>query len=341
MKLSLINNNMKERSLLYVTVLTLFLSACVPQRKFQELNDQYKACQVSRDSLQMSVDTLSQKNTDFRLRNDQIERDFFRLKTELEETEALYAKVRTSYEQLESNYKRIIDASSSSQAELMTLLKDLEKKLQQKEEELDKKEALLNRNMAAIEKLAADLKIIEKELQQREIKVKELQRLLSQKDSATDRLKKILTESLMPYKTLGLAVHEESGKVYVSLEESLLFQSGRTDVDKAGREALLKLCETLQKEKDFDIMVEGHTDNLPIKTAKFEDNWDLSVLRATSVLRIMVLEGKIEPTRIIPAGRGEYQPVDGADTKEARSKNRRIEIILSPDLAAVMNIIAK
>lgn len=145
----------------------------------------------------------------------------------------------------------------------------------------------------------------------------------------------------MPYKSLGLAVHQESGKVYVSLEESLLFQSGRTDVDKAGKEALLKLCETLQKEKDFDIMVEGHTDNVPIKTAKFEDNWDLSVLRATSVLRIMVAEGKIEPSRIIPAGRGEFQPVDGADTKEARSKNRRIEIILTPDLAAVMNILNK
>lgn len=332
---------MKERGLLFTIVLVLFLTACVPHRKFQELNEQYKACQESRDSIKLSLDSLSQKNTDLRLRNDQIEREFFKLKADLEETEALYAKVRTSYEQLESNYKRIIDASSTSAAELMTMLKDLEKKLQQKEEELDKKEALNNRNVAANEKLAAELKIIEKELQLREVKVKELQRLISQKDSATNRLKLILTESLMPYKSLGLAVHQESGKVYVSLEESLLFQSGRTDVDKAGREALVKLCETLQKETDFDIMVEGHTDNVPIKTAKFDDNWDLSVLRATSVLRIMISEGKISPSRIIPAGRGEFQPVDGADTKEARSKNRRIEIILTPDLAAVMNIIAK
>lgn len=325
----------------FVFVVLLFMVSCVPQRKYQELNDQYKSVLITKDSLQSGLDSMTAKNAEIRLRNDQVEREFFRLKTELEETEALYAKVRASYEQLESNYKRIIDASSSNQAEMMTLLKDLEKKLQQKEEELNKKEVLLNRNTEANEKLANELKNIEKELQIREVKLKELQKLLSQKDSATSRLKKILTESLMPYKSLGLAVHQESGKVYVSLEESLLFQSGRTDVDKAGKEALLKLCETLQKEKDFDIMVEGHTDNVPIKTAKFEDNWDLSVLRATSVLRIMVAEGKIEPTRIIPAGRGEFQPVDGADTKEARSKNRRIEIILTPDLAAVMNILNK
>ncbi len=317
------------------------LSGCVPHRKYQELTDSYNRCNSSRDSLQSAFDQLQIQNDQTVKRNEEIEREFFRLKTDLEETVAMYERVRNSYEQLEENYKKIIDASSSSQAELMTQLKEMERKLLTKEEELNKKEIQLNKNIESNQTLQAELNKLEKELERREEKVNELQRLLSQKDSATVRLKKTLTESLLPYKSLGLAVHQDGGKVYVSLEESLLFQSGRTDVDKAGKEALLKLCETLQKEKDFEILVEGHTDNVPIKTARFEDNWDLSVLRATSVLRIMVNEGKIDPLRIIPSGRGEYLPVDGADTKEAKSKNRRIEIILSPDMASVMNILMK
>jgi chemotaxis protein MotB len=127
----------------------------------------------------------------------------------------------------------------------------------------------------------------------------------------------------------------------VSVDEKLLFQSGKVDVDPNGKKALLKLCETLKNNDDFDIMIEGHTDNVPIKTARFEDNWDLSVLRATAITRIMTKEGKIDSKKIIPAGRGEYFPVDAADTKEARAKNRRIEIILSPSLKEIMSILNK
>ena len=186
-----------------------------------------------------------------------------------------------------------------------------------------------------------ELMVLDKAIKAREAKVLELQRLISQKDSATNRLKKVLSESLFSYKNNGISVRQEGGRVYVSLDEGLLFQSGRTDVDKAGKDALLKLCETLRNEKDFDIVVEGHTDDVPIKTAKFEDNWDLSVLRSTSVLRIMVNDGKIDPLKIIPSGRGEYLPIDNAKTKEARAKNRRIEIILTPNLGEVMKILEK
>lgn len=324
----------------FISVLFLF-SGCVPQRKYQELTNKYDILKIQNDTLKAGLDEAQLRIQALSKRNDEIEKEFFRVKTDLEETEALYAKVRKSYEQLESNYKKIIDASANSQADLMSQLKELERKLQKREDELDAKEALLTKNTEANTKLMQELMILDKAVQAREAKVIELQRLLTQKDSATNRLKKILTESLFSYKNSGITVRQEAGKVYVSLEEGLLFQSGRTDVDKAGKDALLKLCETLRTEKDFDIVVEGHTDDVPIKTAKFEDNWDLSVLRSTSVLRIMVNDGKIDPLKIIPSGRGEYLPLDNTKTKEARAKNRRIEIILTPNLVEVMKILQK
>lgn len=338
-KLYLMN---KQSAATYFTLLLIALfSACVPQRKYQDLNDKFDALKKQNDSLFTGLSSLQLQRDSCIERNEKIEREFFRVKSDLEETERLYEKVRKSYEQLEANYKKIIDASAASQADLMTQLKELEKKLQKREDELNEKEVLVTRNAEANAKLSQELLSLDKEIKAREAKLKELQRLLGQKDSATARLKKVLTESLFSYQNNGLTVHQEGGKIYVSLDESLLFQSGRTDVDKTGKEALLKLCETLRKEKDFDIVVEGHTDNVPIKTAKFEDNWDLSVLRATSVLRIMVNEGQIDPVKIIPSGRGEYQPVDSNATKEGKAKNRRIEIILSPNLTQVMKILEK
>jgi chemotaxis protein MotB len=341
-KLFLINN-MKKNSPIKVVLISfvMLLSACVPQRKYQELTNKFDVLKTQNDTLKANLESADQKNQLLTKRSEEIEKEFFRVKTDLEETEALYAKVRKSYEQLESNYKKIIDASANSQADLMSQLKELERKLQKREEELDAKEALISKNTTANTNLMQELMVLDKAIKAREAKVLELQRLLSQKDSATNRLKKTLSESLFSYKNNGITVRQEGGKVYVSLEEGLLFQSGRTDVDKAGKDALLKLCETLRNENDFDIVVEGHTDDVPIKTAKFEDNWDLSVLRSTSVLRIMVNDGKIDPLKIIPSGRGEYQPIDVAKTKEARAKNRRIEIILTPNLGEVLKILEK
>ena len=178
-------------------------------------------------------------------------------------------------------------------------------------------------------------------MKEREEKVKELEQLIKLKDESVNKLKETLTNAIIGYKENGLNVTSRDGKVYVSVDEKLLFQSGKVDVDPNGKKALLKLCETLKSNIDFDILVEGHTDNMPIKTARFEDNWDLSVLRATAITRIMTKEGKIDSKKIIPAGRGENFPVDNADSKEARAKNRRIEIIISPSLKEIMNILNK
>ena len=128
------------------------------------------------------------------------------------------------------------------------------------------------------------------------------------------------------------ALREKDGKVYVAMSDKLLFQSGSARLDKRGEEALGKLAEVLNKQTDIDVFIEGHTDNKPINTVQFKDNWDLSVIRATSVVRILIKNYNVNPLQIQPSGRGEYMPVDDNETAEGRSKNRRTEIIMAPKL---------
>jgi chemotaxis protein MotB len=140
----------------------------------------------------------------------------------------------------------------------------------------------------------------------------------------------------------GLTVDMRNGKVYVSLTDKLLFPSGSIVIDERGKAALKQLAVVLNKEADINIAVEGHTDNKKIiNLGQIKDNWDLSVLRATSVSRYLTEVEKIDPHRLTATGKGEYQPVDNANTAEALSKNRRIEIVLSPKLDELYNLISK
>ena len=144
----------------------------------------------------------------------------------------------------------------------------------------------------------------------------------------------------MGFEGQGLSVTRKNGKVYVSLEEKLLFKSGSTVVDPNGVRALKQLAVVLASNPEINIMIEGHTDDVPFrKGSAIRDNWDLSVLRATSIVRILLEDSNIDPVRITVAGRGEYLPVDPADTPEARTKNRRTEIILSPDFTEIFRIL--
>jgi chemotaxis protein MotB len=152
-----------------------------------------------------------------------------------------------------------------------------------------------------------------------------------QNDAMTKLLNTIM-DALMNFKTDELNVYLKDGNVYVSLEEKLLFKSGSDEVNPKGKEVLKSLATILNKTKDITVMVEGHTDNVPIKTQLFKDNWDLSTARAISILRILIKECGFDPNRITASGRGEFHPIKPNDTDEGRSANRRTEIILSPDL---------
>ncbi|MBE3086325.1 MAG: OmpA family protein [Bacteroidetes bacterium] len=170
-------------------------------------------------------------------------------------------------------------------------------------------------------------------------RLRNLQNMIqSQKDVMT-RLKNSIADALMNYKADELYVYIKDGNVYVSLEEKLLFKSGSDVVDPKGKEALKSLAMVLNNTKDITVMIEGHTDNVPIKTKLFEDNWDLSTARATSILRILTKDFGFDPNRITASGKGQFHPVKTNDTVEGRAANRRTEIILSPDLNEIYKLL--
>ncbi len=173
----------------------------------------------------------------------------------------------------------------------------------------------------------------------REKKLKEMQDLMAKKDAAVNALRTKVAEAMMGFKSDDLTVQMKNGKVYVSMQEKLLFKSGSAKVDPKGIEALQKLADVLQKNLDIDIMIEGHTDNIPLKREKYKDNWDLSAARALYIVRILTEGNGIDPKRITAAGRSQFMPIASNETPEGRAKNRRTEIILSPKLDELMKIL--
>lgn len=197
----------------------------------------------------------------------------------------------------------------------------------------------LNKKSDELKQKSDEIAAKEKLLLEREKSLNELKSQLSRQDSITHRLNKILHDALLGFKSDELSVDIKNGKVYVSLSDKLLFQSGSATVEQKGLDALKVLADVLNKNKDIDILVEGHTDNVPIKTPIYKDNWDLSVARATSIVRILTNEYNITPTRLTASGKGEYSPRDTNSTPEGRARNRRTDIILSPKLDELMNLL--
>ena len=193
-------------------------------------------------------------------------------------------------------------------------------------------QSMLNVNMTEQEKLNALLNQKKNELNERERTINELQQMINAQNEKVRKLLSSVKDALLGFSSDELTVREKDGKVYVAMSDKLLFQSGSARLDKRGEEALGKLAEVLNKQTDIDVFIEGHTDNKPMNTVQFKDNWDLSVIRATSVVRILIKNYNVNPLQIQPSGRGEYMPVDDNETAEGRSKNRRTEIIMAPKL---------
>lgn len=193
-------------------------------------------------------------------------------------------------------------------------------------------QTMLNTNMTEQEKLNSLLKQKMGELDEREQMINKLQDMINLQSEKVQKLLSSVKEALLGFSSDELSVTEKDGKVYVALSDKLLFESGSAKVDKRGKEALAKLAGVLNKQTDIDVYIEGHTDSKPINTVQFKDNWDLSVIRATSVVRILTKDYDVNPLQILPCGRSEFSPVADNETAEGRSKNRRTEIILAPKL---------
>ncbi len=324
---------------MFALSLVVVLSACVPQKKYQDLETAYKeleqkkkGCEEELSSVKLEAEATKKENIGLKAHVAKLVADSIETHTLFESNMRLYGELKSSYESLLKNNKL-------EEERLLNSLRDLEKKLTAKELDLAQKEANLNENIKKNETMKQELEVIQADLMRQQERVAELQSILNSKDSAVKALNTKLQKALLGFKDNGLSVEIRNGKVYVSLDEKLLFASGSIVVDKKGKEALLELAKSIQEMDDIMIMVEGHTDDVPMSTPQIKDNWDLSVLRATSIVRIITKDGKVDPKRFIAAGRGEYLPVDPAKTPEARAKNRRTEIILSPKLDEIYQLL--
>ena len=216
----------------------------------------------------------------------------------------------------------------------------LAQEIEQKNKAIASKELELNDALAEAEKERLRLQKIRQELEVVSQRVIELEAELRRKDSAVLLLKEAILKALAGFEELDIQVEYKNGKVYVILPEKLLFKSGSITVDPKGIEALVQIAKALNEKNDVQIGVEGHTDNVPMKESeKMKDNWDLSVLRATSISRILIKQGGISDKRISAVGRGETMPIASNDTTEGRAKNRRTEIILTPQLDKILEIL--
>nr|HPR61385.1 OmpA family protein [Prolixibacteraceae bacterium] len=256
-------------------------------------------------------------------------------------------RLSTAQKELEKQIAILKEGSSEEISKLLSELQIYQNNLQERKDRVRKAEELLAQQQEQLKQAQKTLAEKEQKLSESEAiqaeqqaRLMELQDALDKQKQAVADLRSKLNNALMGFYDQGLSVYEKNGKVYVSLEENLLFKTGSYNLDPKGQEALKSLSGVLAGNPQINIMVEGHTDDVPLSgSGQIKDNWDLSVMRATAVTKIILQNAQIDPKRITAAGRGEYFPLDEAKTPEARRKNRRTEIILTPNLSEVFDII--
>lgn len=256
-----------------------------------------------------------------------------------------YKALLAQRDSLSSRTMSLEDERSRLQADTARLHHELAD-LQKNYNDLNDRLNAANTNLSALNNkynaTSSKVSQLSDDLQKREARLKEVEDILRKRDEATNALKEKLQKALLGFQQSGLSVDIRDGKVYVSLTDKLLFPSGSIVIDDKGKQALKQLAAVLNKEADINIAVEGHTDNKKvINLGQIKDNWDLSVLRATSVTRYLTEVENIDPHRLTATGKSEFQPIDPSNTPDALAKNRRIEIVLSPKLDELYNLITK
>jgi len=328
------------RKIIYSILGATLLGSCVPTSEFTQLSQKSSTLQTERDDLMAENEHLTVENREMSARINFVEKqqqkfieDSIRIYKKVVELQGDMAKLDRQYKDLESTHDALLRGNARETRRLLN-------ELQTTQEDLARKQQLLKELEANVTGQRQDVNRLQDELEARNARLMEMEDMLHQKDRILDDLRQKVADALLGFEGQGLTVTRKNGKVYVSLDEKLLFQSGSTVVDPNGVRALKQLASVLANHPEIDIMIEGHTDDVPFrKGSSIRDNWDLSVMRATSIVRILLDGSGIDPVRLTVAGRGEYLPVDPASTSEARRKNRRTEIILSPDLSEIFKIL--
>lgn len=318
----------------------LLLTGCVTAKRYDDLKAKAAQDVATREqaerTAQQATAELNQLQTSFadtRKRLNRLAADSVRDNAQL-------IKERAAHADLETAYEKLMKANDRMLANSATDLDKANRDLLRRESELRAAESqnkTLSDNLRVREDSVTRLS---SRLKAREAKVRSLEQKLADKDRAVNDLRQRVAGALTGFTGQDLTVNIKNGKVYVSLSEQLLFKSGSTRVDPKGQEALRKLAGALASQKDVNVLIEGHTDNVPIKggTGGMKDNWDLSVLRATEIARLLG-GGGVPPERITAAGRSEFVPVAPNTSSETRQQNRRTEIILTPKLDELFELL--
>jgi chemotaxis protein MotB len=336
---------MKRKSFLFqiLIIIILIQAACVPGRKYKTLQDTSRNFMNERDEFKTENIGLEMENRELEARIAGIEKQISELNTDItkaksERDNALeqFNKISASYNDLQSAQEDLIKGNVRETQKLLSELQAAQENLQNKEDLLRQLEQTLDTKKASLDELTF-------ELEKRNARLVELEKILDAQKSMVQDLKNKVSEALLGFENNGLTVTMKNGKVYVSLDEKLLFKTASWDIDANGRNALKKLAGVLERNPDIQITIEGHTDNVPYNpgSGQLRDNWDLSVKRATTVVRVLLEGTKIDAKRLTAAGRSEYLPVDDRNASDARQKNRRTEIVLTPDLSELYELINK
>lgn len=311
---------MKKISLLFISV--LMLNSCVSSKVYNELESEHADLKRENRELQSDLNKYRNLDEDFSALKEEhagvvAGRD--RLKEELESSRRNYETLKNSYDALEENSSAAISENSRQNRELLAQLEEKEKALAAEQSRLEK---------------------LERDLESRSQRIDELEGVIAAKDAKMNSLKEAISDALTSFEGKGLTVEQRDGKVYVSMENKLLFGSGSWAVNSEGRRAVEQLGQVLAQNPDIAVLIEGHTDNVPYGgSGPLKDNWDLSTKRATSIVQILRENNDIDPQNLTAAGRGEHEPVASNETSEGRSKNRRIEVILTPKLDEVTKLL--
>lgn len=305
------------------------LYSCVPNRQFTDVKAKQEAAEAENKQLRANAESYETRINEFDSKYTVAEKKIDALKSDtavmgnsLRILRKQYDKINALNDELLSKSASLNAGSEREKGSLMTELDEARLKLQTKEDALNELETALNSK--------------QEELQDREQKLTQLRQMIQRKDSAMQALRASVSKALLGFEGKGITVEKRNGRVYVSMEAQLLFATGSTEIDQKGKQAVIDLARAIQSNSDLHIMVEGHTDTDEFNRNTYpRNNWDLSVLRATSVIKLMTENSDIDPRLLTAAGRSQYQPVDPNN----KAKNRRIEVILSPKLDELFDAI--
>ncbi len=316
-------NKLIRTGLLLATV-CLFAAnyGCVSSKKYNELLDKQTQCEATNRELEKSNQDCNANLNECTAAGKRLQGELDKAYTQLDTlrrnyllTAADLAELQSDYAKMNKQYKSTVSGKDALAQELS--LKESE--LADREAELADKERLLKEQAETLARL---------------------QGILDAQNNQMRELKEKISQALLGFQDKGLTVQTKNGKVYVSMDEKLLFSSGSWTVNPQGREAIYEIANVMAHNPEIQLMVEGHTDNVPLRgKGDVKDNWDLSTKRATSIVRLLLENQEVNPANISAAGRSEYSPLVPNDNAENRAKNRRTEIILTPNLDALFRIV--